>query len=76
MAIDYYELLKAAHTGIFPADASFYDRKRAQAIRRSMERKRKERQQDEGTESNSAHPSEGSPETGQPLKGVGKSDSL
>ena len=58
MAIDYYELLKAAHTGIFPAEATYFDRMRAQAIRRSMERKRQERQQDEGR-ADSAHPSEG-----------------
>ena len=73
--LDFYELLKAAKTGLLPPDATYFDRCKAQALRRSMLRKRQERQQDERTETKFA-PSDGSPETGQPLKGVGKSDSL
>lgn len=72
MALDFYELMKGAKTGIFPADASYFDRKRAQAIRRRMERKRAERQERQPE----PEQIEGSPETGHPSEGVVKRDTL
>lgn len=70
--LDFYELLKAAKTGLLPPDATYYDRCKAQALRRSMLRKRAERQERQPE----PEQIEGSPETGQPLKGVVKRDTL
>lgn len=44
----YYELLKAAVTGIYSPEMSYYDRCRADAIRKSLNRQRERRQLDAG----------------------------